>query len=98
MIDEILSLLQPLYTCLMLILLGYFVYGITKRDLDHTDFPENCTVIYKPERTIEEKYIFDHDDPWRETARRGIPITNGTPEYNRDHRDIEKQIKDNNVV
>ena len=97
MIDELVSLLQPLYTILMILLLGYFVYGITKRNLDHTEFPEDCTVIYKPERTEEDKYMFDHDDPWIQTHRVRVPFTDREPILNTVYETIVSRIRDNNV-
>ena len=96
MIDELLSLLQPLYTVLMILLLGYFVYGFTKMNLDHTDFPQECTVIYKPERTPEDKHLFDHDDPWLQ--RLNIPKMKQEPSLNSDYETITGRMKDNNII
>ena len=99
MIDELLSLIQPLYTVLMIVLLGYLVYGITKRNLDYTEFPEDCTVIYKPEETKEDKYLFEHDDPWVQKNIR-IPPMNINPDVNTVHEKTMMIMKhhENNVV
>ena len=96
MIDELISLMRPLYTLLMIIILGYLVSGFTKRNIRYTEFPEDCTIIYKPERTIEDKYIFEYDDPWLE--RFNMPPIERDPDLNHDFDTIEKRMKDNNVV
>ena len=96
MIDELISLMRPLYTLLVIILLGYLVSGFAKRSIRNTTFPEDCTIIYKPERTIEDKYIFEYEDPWLQ--RFHMPPVERDPDLNYDYDAIEKRIKDNNVV
>ena len=67
MIDEFVSLFQPLVTFLMLGLLGYFVHGYLVRERRYNKYPESCKTTYKPRRITEDKHIFEDEDPWLQT-------------------------------
>jgi hypothetical protein len=96
MIDEVISQIQPFITIMMLILLCYFVYGFTKRNLRYMEFPEDCTVIYKPEITVDDETIFKYHDPWLE--RFDTPESSRNYDLNLDHDKIMARNRDNNVV
>ena len=67
MIDEFISLFQPLVTFLMLGLLGYFIHGYIVRQRQYNQYPDACKTIYKPKRIKEDKHIFEDKDPWLQT-------------------------------
>jgi len=93
---EDMSLITPFITITMIILLCYFVYGLTKRAVAHTEFPEDCSVTYKPRRTLEDKHLFEHEDPWLQKFT--IPKEKREPDINQDMDAIHDQNKDKNIV
>jgi len=90
------SLITPFITILMIILLCYFVSGLTKRTVARTEFPEDCTVTYKPRRTMEDKHLFEHEDPWLQKFT--MSEEKREPDINHDMAAIHDQNKDKNVV
>ena len=97
MIDEFISLFQPLVTFLILGLLGYFVHGYIVRQRQYNQYPDACETIYKPLRIKEDKHLFEDEDPWLQTFE--APVMETSHDLNRDYETIVKNqnAEDNSV-
>ena len=98
MIDEFVSLFQPLATLLMLALLAYVVHGYIVRQREYNQYPYSCTTIYKPEKTKEDKHLFEDKDPWVQEFV--TPPMKISPDLNTDYETFIENMnsEENNVV
>ena len=79
------SLLQPFVTFVMIVLLGYVVHGFIVRQRKYNEYGNSCRTIYRPEPVVEDKHLFEVEDPWMHTF--------DTPQMNKDphvHDNFEK--------
>ena len=97
MIDEFISLFQPLATLSMIILLVYFVHGYLVRERKYNRYTDPCKIIYKPEKRKEDKYLFEEDDPW---MRKFDPPTETNPRMRDDYDKVVDNMhrESNNVT